>query len=409
MDNEKEIDFKPSTWLYIFLFIYYSVWLLQSFGAISHYITYGLDSFKAHGLIEWLYFALFFVSGIYSFYAVIKTLRGDKDCITSLKWSLMLVFAYTLLNPTRGQIPTYDLATWLTIFLVRPLFYLVFYLYLCFAKGIKRRYPKVERKFGPSGWVWVGLMFAFLGVAVYGVWQQRNIDLYCKPVEVYCLTLNKGDVCDRYIIFKSSREWENWDSPDKSIQIDERLFAEPTLISADSVCQIFLYSGRCDKPDARTYNQVIVNTLGARELKELTYTDTIIGGKRMFYSCFESKANTFPEYLDVTLLIDSISPKCSIFVRSGSDAISPSWSVELARDVRFDLKNVANREYDKHCNHTQDKHTNGAPKRKHQTEANMSGSLFHRFCPRHFLCITTLKNNEGEITYRESDNIFYNL
>lgn len=140
MDNEKEkeIDFKPSNWLYIFLFIYYSIWLLQSYGAISHYITFGFDSFLAYGSVEWLCFGLFIVAGIYSFYAVIKTLRGDKDCMTSLKWSLMLVFIYTLMDSTRGQIPTYNIATWLAVFLIRPLFYLCFYLYLCFAKGFSR-------------------------------------------------------------------------------------------------------------------------------------------------------------------------------------------------------------------------------------------------------------------------------
>ena len=411
MDNEKEneIDFKPSNWLYIFLFIYYSTWLLQSCGAISHYITFGVDSFQAYGLVEWLCFGLFIAAGVYSFYAVIKTLRGDKDCITSLKWSLMLVFVYTLMEPARSQIPTYNIATWLAVFLARPLFYLVFYLYLCIAKGIKRRFPKADRQFGPSGWVWVGLIIAFLGVGIYGEWQQYCIGIYCSPVDVGCLNLNRGEVSDGYVIFNSGRKWEDWGSTEKFIRIDQRLIAEPTLISADSVCQIYLYSGRCDKPDARTYNQVIVKTLGTGKFKEMSYTDTIICGKRLFYTHFESKTNTFPEYLDVTMLIDSISPKCSVFVRCSTEELSKPWSVALAQSASFNLKNVAKSENDKHGNNAQDEHAHGTAKRKQQTETNMFASLFHRIGPRHLLCIMTLKYHERKAYYRKSDNVFYNL
>ncbi|MBD5371065.1 MAG: hypothetical protein HDR80_10150 [Bacteroides sp.] len=71
------------------------------------------------------------------------------------------------LNPTRGPIPAYSIAALLAAFFIRPLFYLAFYLYLCFAKDIKRRFPKAERRFGPSGWVWTGLTEAFLGVGIY--------------------------------------------------------------------------------------------------------------------------------------------------------------------------------------------------------------------------------------------------
>lgn len=420
MDNEKEkeIDFKPSNWLYIFLFIYYSIWLLQSYGAISHYITFGFDSFLSYGLVEWLCFSLFIVAGIYSFYAVIKTLRGDKDCITSLKWSLMQVFIYTLMDPTRGQIPTYNLATWLAVFLVRPLFYLCFYLYLCFAKGIKRRFPKVERKFGPSGWVWVGLMIAFLGVGIYGGWQQYEISKYCKPVEVDCLNLNKGEVCDGYILFNSDREWVKWKEGTDTLYIDERIETLPTLMSADSVSKIYISSGRCDKPDARTYNQVIVASLGFLsksidgeygKMREVAFVDTIVSGNRVMSTIYETSFDSIPAYFDVVMITEVKSSKCCVIVRADKMPIEPFWAIDFANDVQFDLQKVSQSKDNKKSRNAKNKDSHRTAKRKQQTEANMFASLFHRIGPRHLLGIMTLKNDEREITYRKSNHVFYNL
>lgn len=420
MDNEKEkeIDFKPSNWLYIFLFIYYSIWLLQSYGAISHYLTFGFDSFLTYGLVEWLCFGLFIIAGVYSFYAVIKTLRGDKDCITSLKWSLMLVFIYTLLDSTRGQIATYNIATWLAVFLIRPLFYLVFYLYLCFAKGIKRRFPKVERKFGPSGWVWVVLMIAFLCVGVYAGGQQYNVSKYCKPVDVASLNLNKREVSDGYIVFKSDREWRKWTESADTLYIDDRIETLPTIMSTDSVSEIYISSGRCDKADARTYNQVIVSSLGSiskdkhgnyGKMKEVSFTDTIVSGNRVMSTIYEKTIDSIPTYFDVVMITEVKSPKCSVIVRADKRSIETSWAIDFAHDIQFDLQNIAKGKDNEDCGNTKDKDSNRAAKRKQQTETNMFASFFHRVCPRHLFRIMTLKYDKREITYRKSNYIFYNL
>lgn len=420
MDNEKkkEIDFKPSNWLYIFLFIYYSIWLLQSYGAISHYITFGFDSFQAYGFVEWLYFGLFIVSGIYSFYAVIKTLRGDKDCITSLKWSLMLVFIYTLMDPTRGQIPTYNIATWLAVFLVRPLFYMVFYLYLCFAKGIKRRFPKAYRKFGPSGWVWIGLMIAFLGVGIYGGWQQYNIGKYCKPVDVDCLNLSKGEVSDGYILFNSDREWVKWEGGTDTLYIDERIETLPTIMSADSVSELYIFSGRCDKADARTYNQVIVASLGSlaksidgeySKMREVAFVDTIVSGNRVMSTIYETTVDSIPAYFDVVMITEVKSPKCCVIVRADKKPIEQFWAVDFANGIQFDLQKVSQSKDNEKSRNAKNKDSYRTAKSKQKTDTNMFASLFHRIGPRHLFCIVTLKNDEREITYRESDHVFYNL
>lgn len=417
-ENEKEIDFKPANCLYIFLFIYYSIWLLQSYGAISHYLTFGFDSFLTYGLVEWLCFGLFIIAGVFSFYAVIKTLRGDKDCITSLKWSLMLVFIYTMLNPTRGQIATYNIATWLALFLIRPLFYLVFYLYLCFAKGIKRRFPKVERKFGPSGWVWVGLMIAFLGVEVYAGWQQYNVSKYCKPVDVASLNLNKGEVSDGYIVFKSDRKWIKWTESADTIYIDDRIEALPTLMSTDSISKIYIASGRCDIANARTYNQVIVSSLGSLskdqhdnygKMKEVSFTDTIVSGNRVMSTIYETTIDSIPAYFNVVMITEVKSPKCSVIARTDKQPIEANWAVVFAKVIQFDLQKVAKGKDNEDSGDTKDKYSHRTAKRKQQTDANVLTSLFHGICPRHLFRIVTLKYHERKVYYRKCDYVFYNL
>lgn len=419
MDNEKEkeIDFKPSNWLYIFLFIYYSIWLLQSYGSISYYITFGFDSFQAYGLVEWLCFGLFIVAGIYSLYAVIKTLRGDKDSIASLKWSLMLVFIYTLMNPSREQIATYNRAICLAVFLVRPLFYLVFYLYLCFAKGIKRRFPKAERKFGPSVWVWVVLMIAFAGVEIYGGWKQYQISQYCQPVDITALKLDKGEICDGYVLFRSGREWKKRVEASDAMSIEDRIEIFPTIMSADSSSQIYIASGRCDKPDARTYNQVIVASLGSisslsdgesGKLEEVSFTDTIVSGKRLMSTIFETTVDSIPVYYDVLMITDTKSPKCCVIMLSDKREINRSWAIDFANGLRFDLKEIAKRKNEENGGDYKEKETDRTSKGIHQSGANVFAPIFYGFDPRHLPGVMALKHDEREIANRKCDYIFYN-
>ena len=420
MDNEKdkEINFKPSNWLYIFLFVYYSVWLMQSFGALSHYFTFGFDSFLKYGTVEWLCFVLFIIAGAYSFYAVIKTLRGDKDCMTSLKWSLVLVFIYTLMDPIRAQIPTYDLLTYCVAYFMRPLFYLIFCLYLCFAKGIKRRFPNSERKFGPSGWVWVGLMAAFVGVGIYGGWHQSQISNYCKRVDVESLNLSPGHVSDGYVLFTSDRKWQKWSEPSDTLYIEDRIETLPTIMSEDSLSRIYIASGHSEIPDARTYNQVLVASLGSisansevewGKLKEISFTDSIISGKRLFSTIYETSVNSVPAYFDVVMVSELKSPKCCIIIRSDKNPIDRDWAFDFADGLKFDLQNVSKSENDKDGGNSKNNKSHGTAQCKQEANPNMPATLLHGIRPCHLFGIVTLKNNERQIADRKCNYVFYNL
>lgn len=416
MPEEKKIEhFKPSGWLYVFLFIYYSIWILQGFGAIHHYWTFGFEPFEQYGLLEWLCFPIWLVAAFYSLYAVIKTLRGDADCITALKWSLVIVFLYTEFDQSRGQIATNNIWVWCSVFFARPLFYLIFYLYLCFAKGIKRRYPKAERRFGPSGWVWVGILTSFLAIGVYGGFKQYELSQYCKKVDVSKLNLPKGDVSDGYVILNSEIEWKEWKEPSDTLWIDDRIETLPTMESIDSASMIYLMSGQCHKPDARTHNQIIVSLVGLLrhdgikgELQEINFMDTIINGNKLMATTFALNDST-PVYFSVVHITDSISPKCSVFVRIDKGDNDVDWPVRLAKSIRFDLKNITKGENDKEGDNAEHSQANGVGYCDNKGDTNVLAAFQQSLFPRFFIGVMHPKNREGKIAESKCYDVVYYL
>ncbi len=348
MDKEKEIaKFKPSRWLYIFLFIDYSIWLFQGFKAIGYYYIFGLDQFDRLNIYEWLSLPTYLIAGIYSLYAVIKTLRGDSDCITALKWSLVISFLYTCLNPARAQIPTYN--TWIIIlvFFLRPAFYVVFYLYLCFAKGIKLRYPKERRKFAPSGWVWAGIFVTYLVVMIFTGYREYQLSQPHKPIDIAELNLANDEVSDGYVLFKSNRDWEIWQEPIDTLYLKNRIEALPTLTSIGSKSRIYLMSGKCLVADVRTHNQVIVSSfymfnkdLCGDKVKEVMFTDTMVSSNKLMSTVFMSERDSTPVYFTIATIKEERSTKCSIFLRLDTASYDKSWATDLARSARFELNNI---------------------------------------------------------------------
>lgn len=406
-------EFKPSGWLYVFLFIYYSIWLLQGFGAVSHYYTFGFDEFGKYGLIEWLSFPVYLIAAVYSLYAVVKTLRGDTDCITALKWSLVIIFLYTGFDKTRGQIATYNIWVWSAVFFARPLFYLIFYLYLCFAKGIKRRYPKEDRRFAPSGWVWVGILMMFLAIAVVAGIKQYKISRYCKKVDISQLNLQKGEVSDGYILFNSDREWTEWTQQADTLWIDDRIETLPTLMSADSTSMIYLASGQCHKPDARTHNQIIVASLGMLrqnelkgDLKEIAFADTTINGNKLMVTAFELSNDSTQAYFTVLNITDSISPKCGVFVRIDKDGFDSGWPVSFAKGIRFDLQNIAEgKDYEK-SDDAKRSHSYRIGNANDQPYAYLLATFNKGSLPWFFFSVVNSKNREREVAECKRYKIF---
>lgn len=417
MSEEKEIKvFKPSGWLYVFLFIYYSIWLLQGFGAVSHYYTFGFDEFQKYGLVEWLCFPVFLLAALYSLYAVIKTLRGDADCITALKWSLVITFLYTGFNETRGQIATYNVWVWCVAFFARPLFYLIFYLYLCFAKGVKRRYPKKDRRFSPSGRVWTGILMLFLAIGVFALTKEYKVSQYCKQIDSSLLNLKKGEVSDGFIVFNSNRKWEEWLRPSDTLWIEDRIETIPTLMSSDSTSLIYLSSGKCPKPDARTHNQIIVASLNILrenelngDLHEMAFNDTIVNSNKLMATSFKLEGDSIQYYFTVMHITDGLSPKCGVFVRIDKDGFDSEWPVNFAKGIRFGLQNITKGKDNENSYNSKYSHSYGIGDSNNYSYSNLFPSFHNGIFPRFFVCVVNAKNCEGEIAYSKCYKVFKNL
>lgn len=417
MPEKKEIElFKPSKWLYIFLFIYYSIWLLEGFRVISYYWTYGFDSFRQNGLWEWVYLPVYILSALYSLYAVVKTLRGDSDCITALKWALIIVLIKALSDEPSAQIATYNIAEKIAIVFACPLFYLVFYLYLCFARGIKRRYPKKERRFAPSGWIWTGILILYLIIGILYMINLHKVSRYCRRVEVSHLNLKAGEISDGYVLFSSDRNWEEWAPDSMGLKVEERINIQPYLMSMDSLSTIYLLSGECNKPDARTHNQIIVALLNKlqskelkRNLKETSLRDTIINGNRLMATTFETTGDSIPSFFTVMNITDSESPKCGVFVRIDKGSNDAEWSVNLARSVCFDLQHIHKCEDNKKRNDTQDNHTHRTGYGGNQELAYLRSTIQKGIFPRFLICVMNAQNSKRVIADTNCYEIFNNL
>lgn len=419
MDNtQKEIEiFKPSKILFFFLFVYYSIWLIQSYSTIYHYITFGCDEFIAYQLIDWINLILFLSASIYSFFSIIKTLRGDADCITSLKWSLIIVLIYALLNPIRGQIATYDIWLWSTVFFARPLFYLTFYFYLCFAKAIKIHYPKSHRKFSPSGWIWLGITIIFTAIGIYSVQKAYYNNLFCRKIDTASIKLKNNEICDGYIIFQSNREWDKWISPHDTLLFNEETYIYPTLQSTDSLCKMYLASGQCNKPNTRTYNQVIVSAfnliatdLGCslKNIKESSFSDSIINNDRILSTHFEINHNSVPNYINIVMVSDINSPKCCVFITISNVKITQEWPFERAKSIHFNLKDIHESQQNKNSQNSKGKNSNRTSEYKQQSNANFFYALLYGRIPRKFICKMLFEYKKREIANYKSYNIFYN-
>lgn len=410
MEKEEIKVNKPSATLYVLLFIFYTIWILQAFGAISFHFTFGFDEFSEYGMREWLFIPLFCFGGILCLYSVIKVLRGDRDCITALKWALMYSFLYTFFNSARTQIPTYNLLAILAVYLSRPLFYLGFYLYLCFSKGIKRRYPKSERRFAPSGWVWVGVTVCLFGFAFWTGYDTYKTDEFCKRVNVQELSLEKGEISDGYVVFKSSLAWTPSNEPTDTIYIgDEKVFCEQTLEAVDSLSSFFLFSGRSEKRDARTHNQILTKLLAEfdQEIVEVAHRDTLLSDKYVISTAFESKSEATPIDLTVATVFDVNSPKCIVLLSKYQDIDNPEWLDEIICSLKWDLQNIPKTKHEKNRNNNKNDISSRTGKCYNKANSYVFGSFLKGCSPRFLFCEMLLEHHKRKIAYCQSYNPFY--
>ena len=253
----------------------------------------------------------------------------------------------------------------------------------------------------------------FLTIVAIGGVKQYKIDQYCKKVDISQLNLKKGEISDGYIIFNSDRKWTEWSQPKDTLWIDERIETIPTLMSVDSISMIYLASGQCLKPDARTHNRIIVASLEILrqnelngDLKEIAFADTTVNGNQLMATSFELSNDSIKAHLTVMHITDSISPKCGVFVRIDKEGYDLDWPVIFAKGIRFDLKNITEGKNDKKGDDTKHDHTYRIGNGNNQPYTYLLATFNKSSFPWFFIGVMHAKNREREIADGKCYNIF---
>lgn len=348
MEEEKRIEpFKPSGWLYIFLFLYYCILIIQSYAIISDYLATGIGFYQQFGPIDWIITALNILVFINCFYAVIKTLRGDTDCLTALKWSLVISFLCAFPNSTRRLFTYVDSvpSSWIWLIFAVPVFLIIFFSYLCLSKGIKIRYPGKLRRFSPSGWIWTGLTGVIVAIVCFVEYREYQMDSYCSRGDISRLVLRPQEVSDGYVVFCSDRKWETSNDFETALVNDGSLLLYPGLLSIrDNNDEIYSFSGRSDSPPTRTHNKAIYHLinylLGENKYetyKEISHMDSIGIDKRIITTAFEVTAEGGTDYfISISSVFDSQSPKMTTFFQINNE-FDIDQLHKLTKSVNFDL------------------------------------------------------------------------
>ena len=244
----------------------------------------------------------------------------------------------------------------------------------------------------------------FMAIAVFSGIKQYKISRYCKKVDISQPNLQKGEISDGYILFNSDREWTEWSQPADTLWIDERIETIPSLMSVDSTSMIYLASGQCLKPDARTHNQIIVASLGILrqnelkgDLKEIAFSDTTVNGNKLMATSFELSNDSIKAYFMVMSITDSISPKCGVFVRIDKEGYDLDWPVSFGKGIRFDLQNIAKGKDDEKGDNAKHSQAYRIGNRDNQPYAYLFATLDKSNLPWLFVRVMHTKDCEREI------------
>lgn len=396
MEEDEIKSFTPSTCIYVFLFIYYTIWMWVAYGCIHYCYLFGFDEVYNFHLVDWVNYMLLLISSLYSLYAVIKLLRGDKDCISSIKWALIYSFLCTIINPLRAQIPTHDIATRLFVFLLRPSFYLVFFLYLCLSKGVKKRYPKESRKFGPSGWVWTTIIIGFTSTISFYIYDIHKRELYCKRIVTQGLALANDEICDGFVLFHSKRLWEKYQGKDDTIRIDEDVYLEPTLITENKRSKIILFSGYIIPKTTRTHNYIICRVLCnfSDNMHEMDYKDSTINNHHVISTLFVSGKDSVPTYYRVTTIHESKQIKACVLVSIEDSIMDPHFVDTIAATTEFNLKHILQRPNKINYRNKKYKIGNGVTQNYKNRKPHFARNFFKSDTPRKSFRIVSLQNKK---------------
>ena len=211
MENSKEMNnndtfqdaTKPSLTFTVFLGIFFCYLFRITLGAISQFSNWIIPEIHQSNsaIVYSIYYTVYFLWIVFGFWSIILALKGAKNAISCLKLCLPFHFVSFLLS----SLPKLSGVNILSLIIL--LFPLVFFLFLCFSKDIKERYPKNERKLGALGYIGIILYLISAFLFVRRVVADVSKRHYSKKVDPDKIELFSGELTDGRVIFKPLQEW----------------------------------------------------------------------------------------------------------------------------------------------------------------------------------------------------------
>ena len=94
MEKDDVIDdelFKPSRVLYVFLFIFYTVWIWNIYGYLKYCVVFGFDEFKSLDIFGWVSGALVLIISVVAFFSIIGKTGADWDSAPEQTGTLLML------------------------------------------------------------------------------------------------------------------------------------------------------------------------------------------------------------------------------------------------------------------------------------------------------------------------------
>ena len=256
-----------------------------------------------------------------SFWSIIRLLKGKPDCITCIRWALVinfLVLLYEFFCKSLGRAIAFHW-TYAILPAASLLFTIVFFIYLAKSHSVKQLYPASERRYSPGGWVWLSFFIICLSFFSFIFYTYYDEEMNSKTIDIKTLSLSQERYSDGRVLFYSKSKWSQ--SEEKIMDIDND--AQKTTaweLSDDSISKHIL-SGVTPKRRHSDFMTILLQHLPEEQkffVREVASCDTVINDDQYFVDQYMYERDSIPYLWTFSVRFDSKSHKFCALSKYGS-------------------------------------------------------------------------------------------
>ena len=333
-DEEKIMNFKPTTWFTVWLFIYFVSLVTETLRFAKQLSNFGIETYSepdySWSLLAFstLLRALFV---LYSFKTITLCLSGHPNAISALRWSLFINIVYSYGN-VFGKIEILNNPTISFILLFEFFFLLFFWLYTFFSRSIKKMFPKSYRRKFLWGIVGLSLFLLYMAFMALLIFSQNRVKGNSVPIRVKSLALKKGEYADSLTIYRALSDWK----------YKKRIY-ETTYFENPRGLDIRVRSINLPDRSRTMFCAFLGSFLSDDHVaipKEQSYFDTIIDEKKLYSSVYKMSKPDGVYYAQVIGVYDKDSYKAVLFFVRGDKIplFSPESVSQICQGIDFRLE-----------------------------------------------------------------------